>query len=188
MKEYQWSAFVVSMLLAACSFTAQSLSPIATPVIFEGRTLPPPPELGLRRPPPPAWLLLNDALVLATFGSFTIRHGGHGGAADYADAPSAERMPSPLATVWLAQDRPAELVIGPGSLPPLQTVKSIAVTVRPWQASFAFAAPLQQRPLAARSAIRDGVTVFSLPSFGEIKNQVVQAEVTFVGDSQASYV
>lgn len=187
MTKHRWLVVILSMLLTACSFPPP-VSLRSPTVIFRGQTLPAPPELGVRRAPPAAWLLVAGTAVPGSFGSYTIRDGGLGGAATYADAPVAEWMPAPLATVRLADDGPAEIVLGSSPLPQPQTIQAIAVTARPWQAAFDFAAPLQQWLLATRSMTGDDVTVFSLLSFGAIQNQVVQAEVTFAEGSQASYV
>jgi hypothetical protein len=97
-------------------------------------------------------------------------------------------MPLPLASVRLAADQPIELLIGPSALAPLQAVEAITVTVRPWHAPFDVDAPLQQRALPTTGAIHDDVTVFALPPLGRIDNQVLHADVSFIGGSQASYL
>jgi hypothetical protein len=116
--------------------------------------------------PPAAWLIADHKAIPATFGSFCYR-------GTCADMVPPEMIPD-LATVSLGSNEQVAIIVGSVS------IKAFSVTSQEWTAP-ASGDPGGAHQVIARSRVEGNVTVFTLDSLPDTRNQLLQAFAAFAG-------
>ncbi len=141
---------------------------------FNDLELPPPkPVGGARVQPPPAWLIIGDQAVPATYGSFCAPAGCF-------DMAPPDQMPD-LATADLPAGEQATIVVGSDS------VRGFRATVQDWTTD-APTDPGAEQYIAAEGKVEGSQTIFTLASLTDTDDQLLQAVATFGEGGDASYL
>ena len=126
--------------------------------------------------PPPAWLIVDNQAIPATFGDYCWHHPLWGGEC-VTEAP-AEDIPD-LATVTLPPNHAPMIVVDTGGAMVFQP------TVRAWNSP---PAPVTGRQLGGRSNVKGRFSTFTLQPLDQIEDQVLEVQVIPSGTKRANYL
>jgi hypothetical protein len=164
------TALLTVLTLAGC--TSSPLPPQTT--AFNGLELPSPqPVGGANVQPSPAWLIVGDKAVPATYGSFCYR-------TTCVDMMPPHMMPD-IATADLSAGEQTVIVVGSDS------VKEFNTNIQDWTAGVP-ADPAAVHNVAAEGKVEDNLTIFTLEQLPDTGDQLLQAFVTFEEGGDASYL
>lgn len=125
--------------------------------------------------PPPAWLIVDNTAIPATFGDYCWHHPLWGG--ECVTAPRAEDIPD-LATVTLPANRAPVIVVE-------QRGTRIQPTVRAWNSQVV---PGYGRQLQSTSDPEGRFSTFILQPLDQIEDQVLEVNIMPSGTKRATYL
>ena len=175
MKTYLATILLV-LYLVACGQRVPSMTS------YKGIALPPPAD-GHKRGLPPAWLIVGDQAVAATYGSYTkhTKLADGGSMASHGDSIPPQML-SRIATALLAADEQAVIVIGSGP------VQAFQARVGPWSGNpMARYDPTVTRVLQAAGKPVGGGMVFTLKPTHAAGDQLLLVAVTFENGDDTEY-
>lgn len=126
--------------------------------------------------PPPAWLIVDNQAIPATFGDYCWHHLLWG--AECVTAAKAEDIPD-LATVTLPPGHAPVIVVEQGRDMRIQP------TVRAWNSSVV---PGFGRQLPGKSRVSGRFSTFTLQPLDQIEDQVLEVNVMPTGTKRATYL